>query len=511
MTLVREFFLLPVPRHLLWNRAHEHRRMSRRLKQSNTDGKHARVAPIALVCLLLILSASSTQAAVITLGKAGDAPTAASFAEAFERVSPGDVIEVYPGTYNGNLHVKTDNITIRGIGFPVIQGEKTGNAVTVSASNVTITGFAIKGGGREPLTDDSGIKLLKVKECVVTNNRLEDNLHGIYLNSSEKCLVANNAIHGRTYDYQEDRGNGIHLHDSPFNKVERNDISDARDGVYISFSNNNTLDHNRVYRTRYGLHYMYSHENSFSYNTLIDNVAGAAVMYAKKMKFNGNVCAHNRSARAYGILWQDVRHSECFDNLIFDNTIGLYLDHAGFSKIYRNGIISNDVATTILENSEDNNIYGNNFVNNLSMLRLRGRAQKGHNNLFYESRRGNYWSDYRGYDLDGDGIGDVSFKLQGVWDYLEAEYPEFRLFFFSPLTTALDMAEKAFPIIETAVTAEDKFPLLRPVKIQGPPPETLAKTHFRKPRILERLGVALVSLALVCGAVLAIRKGMTVS
>jgi nitrous oxidase accessory protein len=486
--------------------------MGGRLGRLNNSEKNSWTgAMLALLVLSALLLASEARCAVITVGKSGDPAALSSISEALEKVSPGDVIEAHPDIYNGNLAIKTPCITVRGIDFPVIQGEKTGNAVTVTAPNVTITGFVVRGGGREPLSDDAGIKLIKVKECVVTDNRLEDNLHGIYLNGSEKCVVSRNTIRGRAYDYQEDRGNGIHLHDSPFNRVEHNDISETRDGVYISFSNNCALDYNKVYKTRYGLHYMYSHDNSFSYNTLIDNVAGAAVMYARNMKFNGNVSAHNRSARAYGILWQDVRHSECFDNLIFDNTIGLYLDHAGFSKIYRNGIISNDVAITVLENSEDNYIYSNNFVNNLSALRLRGRAQKGHNNLFYYDQKGNYWSDYRGYDLDGDGVGDVSFKLQGVWDYLEAEYPEFRLFFFSPLTTGLDMAERAFPIIETAVTAEDKFPLLRPAPIQGPPKETIAKTHIHKPEILERLGVAFASLALVCGALVAIRKGIAVS
>lgn len=494
------------------NRLHETSGMNGQVAQYPCNERTARViAILAFLVVTTLLSAPGTPAAVITVGKAGDSSTLGSLKEALEKVSPGDVIEVYGGTYDGNLHIKTNNLVVQGIGGPIIQGEKTGNAVTVGANAVTIGGFVIRGGGREALTDDSGLKVMKAKECVVTHNHFEDNLHGVYLNGSEKCSVTNNVIRGRTYDYPEDRGNGIHLHDSPFSKLERNDIADTRDGVYISFSDHCAIDYNKVHKTRYGLHYMYSHNNSFSYNTLIDNVAGAAVMYARNIKFNGNVSAHNRSARAYGILWQDVRHSECFDNLIFDNTIGLYVDHAGFSKAYNNMIVSNDVAIIILENSENNNIYSNNFVNNLSRLRLRGRAQSGHNNLFYEKGGGNYWSDYRGYDLDGNGIGDIPFKLQGIWDYLEAEYPEYRLFFFSPLTTALDMAERAFPIIKTPVTAEDKFPLMRPVKIQGPPEETLAKTHLRKPRTAERMAVALACLVLVCGAFVAIRKGITIS
>jgi nitrous oxidase accessory protein len=233
-------------------------------------------------------------------------------------------------------------------------------------------------------------------------------------------------------------------------------------------------------------------------------------MYAKRMKFSGNVFAHNRGFRAYGVLWQDVRHSNCFDNLIFDNTIGLYFDQAGMSNVYKNLVISNDVASIILENSESNTIFENNFINNLSLLRLRGGTQSGRNNLFYKDGKGNYWSDYRGYDLDGDGIGDQPYKLEGIFDALEAQIPELRLFLFSPLTAALELAEKAFPIIEVAITAEDKFPLMKPVEITGPPVEAITKSRVAVAKGSERVFVGLFSLALLGWGLLRMWKGRAV-
>ncbi|MDQ7783507.1 MAG: nitrous oxide reductase family maturation protein NosD [Desulfomonilaceae bacterium] len=461
----------------------------------------------AAVIFSLAIVVSPLHAAVFTVGKPDEATTLNSVQEALDRVSPGDTVRVYPGVYKGNVRIKTNNIIVEGIGRPTIQGEKTGNAVTLEADHVTLKGFLIRGGGRDLLKDDAGIKFVKAKECLVTDNRLEDNLYGMYLSQSEKCVITHNVIRGRTYDTEEDRGNGIHTWDSPFNRIEHNDIADARDGFYISFSHFCTIDYNKIHRTRYGLHYMYSDDNSFSYNTLIDNVAGAAVMYAKRFKWAGNVFAHNRGFRAYGVLWQDVRHSDCFDNLIYDNTIGLYFDHAGMSKVHRNLVISNDVASVILENSENNTIFENNFINNLSLLRLRGGTQTGRNNLFYKDGKGNYWSDYRGYDLDGDGIGDQPYKLEGIFDALEADIPELRLFLFSPLTAALELAERAFPIIEVTVTAEDKFPLMRPVRITGPPPEALAKSRVGVVEGSERIFVGLFSSVLLGGCLLMARKG----
>lgn len=461
-----------------------------------------------LSCILSFGFGLDSSAAVITVGKPGDPETLDSVRKAVQECRPGDTIVVYPGTYKGNIEINTDNIVLEGVNRPVIQGDTTGNAVTLAARNVTLRGFIIRGGGRELLKDDAGIKLINAKECLVEQNRLEDNLHGMYLQRAEKCVVRENVIRGRAYDYQEDRGNGIHLWDSPFNKIIYNDIADARDGMYISFAHYCTIDHNKIHRTRYGLHYMYSTDNSFSHNSLIDNVAGAAVMYAKRMAFKGNVFAHNRGFRAYGILWQDVRHSDCSNNLVIDNTIGLYFDQAGFSNVYNNVVVSNDVASVILENSEENRIHGNNFLSNLSLLQLRGGTQQGRNNLFYKDGRGNYWSDHRGYDLDGDGIGDQPYNLQGIYDALESEYPEFRLFLFSPLAAAVSLAEKAFPILKVTVTAEDRFPLMRPVKIPGPEQETLAKARLRKAAPTERTLVFLVCLVMVVMCGIAVRKGI---
>lgn len=464
---------------------------------------------LVLVLAFLACITPCVEGAVITVGKPGDNLALNSIQEALEKSRPGDTIRVYPGTYRGNIAIKTHNIVIEGLDRPVIQGEKSGNAVTLAASKVSLKGFVIRGGGRLLLKDEAGIKLIKAKECLVENNRLEDNLHGIYLKQAEKCSIRNNVIRGRAYDHQEDRGNGIHLWDSPFNTIVRNDIADARDGMYISFAHHCIIDHNNIHRTRYGLHYMYSTDNSFSYNSLIHNVAGAAVMYAKRMTFKGNVFAHNRGFRAYGILWQDVRHSECTENLVVDNTIGLYFDQAGFSQVHGNIVIANDIANVILENSENNRIFKNNYLSNLSLLRLRGGTQRGRNNLFYKDRRGNYWSDYRGYDLDGDAIGDQPYKLEGVYDALEADYPEFRLFLFSPLAAAVSLAEKAFPIIEVGVTAEDKFPRMKPVKIAGPPEETLTKAQLRNSAPEERILLGLVALLVCAMCGIGVWKGIT--
>jgi len=383
-----------------------------------------------------------------------------------DAASEGDTILVGPGIYKGNLVIRKKGLKLIGEGRPVIQGEKKGTAVMIMGDDCLLKGFVVKGGGRDLTRDDSGIKFKKCNRSVVENCEFYDNCFGCYFYQSDHCIFRNNLIEGRKYEVQEDRGNGIHLWDSAYYLIEGNEIRYARDGIYVSFANYGTIKGNWIHHTRYGLHYMYSKHNAFIDNLLTHNVAGAAVMYSKHMKWNRNVFAHNRGFRAYGVLWQDARICECHDNLVVDNTIGLYFDQALKADVRGNMVIWNDRAAVLLENSELNTIYENNFIDNLSELQLRGGTQKGRNNKFYKSKRGNYWSDYKGYDLDGDGVGDTPHVLQDIFEYLVADYPAYRLYLFSPAAQAMAIAEKALPIIEVTKEAIDPYPLMHPVKIK---------------------------------------------
>ncbi len=380
--------------------------------------------------------------------------------------SDGDTIVVGPGIYRGNIVIRRRNLKLIGEGYPVIEGEKKGTVVLIRGDRCLVKGFVIRGGGNDLSRDNSGVMFRKCNDSVVEGCKCLDNLFGCYFYQSDHCIFRNNLVKGRKYEVEEDRGNGIHLWDSAYYLIEGNEICDARDGIYVSFANYGIIKGNWIHHTRYGLHYMYSMHNAFIDNLLTHNVAGAAVMYSKHMKWNRNIFAHNRGFRAYGVLWQDARICECHDNLVVDNTIGLYFDQALEADVKGNMVIWNDRAAVLLENSELNTIYENNFIDNLSELQLRGGTQKGRNNKFYKNKRGNYWSDYKGYDLDGDGVGDTPHVLQDIFEYLVADYPAYRLYLFSPAAQAMAIAEKALPIIEVTKEALDPYPLMRPVKIK---------------------------------------------
>ena len=60
---------------------------------------------------------------------------------------------------------------------------------------------------------------------------------------------------------------------------------------------------------------------------------------------------------------------------------------------------------------------------------------------------GNFWSDYDGWDLDGDGRGEVAYRSNTLVDALLAMHPLAKLLLTSPSLQLLALAEREFPII----------------------------------------------------------------
>ena len=128
--------------------------------------------------------------------------------------------------------------------------------------------------------------------------------------------------------------------------------------------------------------------------------------------------------------------------------------------------------------SADANVFtSNNFVDNLSPLALIG---KNTTTRWQENGRGNYWSDYDGYDLDGDGIGDVPHKVQNVFEYMEGNYPRLRIYLDSPAAQALATAEKTFPVLRGS-SEVDRAPLIKAIRPRFAVEQTNGKSAAQAP------------------------------
>lgn len=451
-----------------------------------------------LTILLLGIAAGVWRAdgGVLVVGQGR--PNSPSLQDALKAANNGDTIRVEAGTYTGQFII-AKSIALEGVATggrkPVLRGAGQGSVVIIAADNCTIKGFVIEHSGGDLQAEDSGL-LLKSNHNTVEDNELRDILYGIYLYHSAQNVVRRNTVRGRVELEVGSRGAGLHIWNSPDNLIEENTIIAARDGMYIQSSHRNTIRGNRATHLRYGLHYMNSDDNKFDDNIFSENVAGAAIMYSKRIEFRRNAFIHNRGFSSFGILFQDCDEMLAEDNYVVNNATGLFLEALRKSTFRRNVIAENDLALQIFSSSSDNVFAENNFVENLSPLQIVGRQA---NTKWNEARRGNHWSDYDGYDLDGDGIGDVAHKIQNVFEYLEGNYPRLRLYLSSPAAQALATAEKTFPILKGS-NESDSAPLMKAVPLR-------CEFTPQGPQRKSQLTLGLISSAMVAGAVFTIWKG----
>lgn len=379
----------------------------------------------------------------------------------------GDIIEVHAGTYDENV-ILDRSVQLVGVGRPVIRGTGHASVVMVTADHCAVRGFVIEHSGGMLVDEDSGI-LLKSSNNQIENNDLRDVLFGIYLLQSDHNYIAGNTIVGRPLLDFGDRGSGIHIWNSSYNTLERNTISEARDGMYLQNAYHSQIRDNRIHDLRYGLHYMFSEDNEFEGNLFYNNVAGAAIMYSKRIGLRRNAFLHNRGFASYGVLFQEAQDCTAEDNIVSDNAVGIFMEALKKSALRRNLVAGNDVALKVFFSATGNRFEKNNFIENLSPLELVGRRS---DNLWNGPVAGNYWSDYEGFDLDEDGVGDLPYRIQNIFEHLEAEMPLLRLYLFSPAAQSLALAERGFPVFQEERDTDNR-PLMKPVAIEWMPPDVI--------------------------------------
>jgi nitrous oxidase accessory protein len=408
-----------------------------------------------LFFLVLLLSAVAGRGETLIVGPG----QYHSIQAAIDISRPGDTIEVRGGSYEGNVTLNKQ-LTLNGVSEPALRGEGVGSVITILADSCIVRGFIIAHSGGDLTREDSGI-LIKSSRNQIEHNDLRDILYGIYLYSSHGNTLRGNRIRGRAELDEGDRGAGLHLWNSPDNIIEDNIISHARDGLYVQSCHGNQIRRNRVSNLRYGLHYMSSDRNVFEDNFFSDNVAGAAIMYSNHIEFRRNAFVNNRGFSSFGILFQECNDLLAEENFIIDNATGIFMEALRNTTFRHNTIANNDVAVQMFSSSDANDFTENNFINNLSPLRLIGRSST---TKWSEKERGNFWSDYDGYDLNEDGRGDVPVKIQNVFEYLEGNHPRLRLFLDSPAARAMAVAEKTFPVLRGS-SEIDQAPLMKPVAV----------------------------------------------
>lgn len=380
---------------------------------------------------------------------------------------PGDQLRLQPGIYNGNFVINR-SISLFGNKKAIIDAGNKGRAITINATNVIVNGLVIRSWG-DDLTDiDAGVFIdKKARAAQVSNNQLNGSSFGIWVDATEDVQLLGNIIEGDASIRSTDRGNGIHLYGVKGALVKGNEVFNTRDGIYIETSNGNELHGNYLHDVRYGIHYMYSYHNKLISNRTRNTRTGYALMQSKFLTVINN---HSENDLNYGILMNFITNSTLSGNRIEgahsleDGALGtqgkaFFIYNSLFNDINNNLLSNSDLGIHLTAGSEDNKIWGNAFVGNYEQVKyVSNRKQE-----WSENGVGNYWSDYLGWDMDDDGIGDIAYEPNDSIDKLLWKYPEIKVVLNSPAIEILRWVQRQFPVLK-APGIKDSVPLIAPLE-----------------------------------------------
>ncbi|MBP8927014.1 MAG: nitrous oxide reductase family maturation protein NosD [Pseudomonadales bacterium] len=310
----------------------------------------------ALVCLLASGSAVAGEWTV----RAGQ-----SIAATIALAQPGDLVRVERGYYQERLLIDKP-LSLVGINRPTISAGNEGDAIRVTAEDVTIDGLIVRDSGDSLLDQNAGIYIRPgAHRATVRNCDLTYNLFGIYIEKVKTIEIHDNVITGKR-DYKSPRrGNGIQLYNTEAAQIIGNEISFVRDGIYVDVSHHSVFRNNRIHNVRYGTHYMNSHNNVWEGNDSYHNRGGLALMMTRNQVVRNNRAWGNSD---HGIMLRTIQDSLIEGNIVAGNTRGFFIYDAEYNIIRNNLVADNTIGVHLAAGSYHNQVEGNDFVANPTQI-----------------------------------------------------------------------------------------------------------------------------------------------
>ena len=312
-------------------------------------------AAVALIlCAALAVPAS---AATLTVGAGGQFKT---IQQAVDAAKPGDTVLVAPGTYTENV-VVSKPLTITG-NATVNAADSSKDVFLITSPGVHIDGLTISGG-------ETGVNVAGVASCAITNITEHGNVFAVYLANATNSVVSNNNLANNHYGVYCDYATSTTI----ANNVATGEAGGCNAATYSD-----------------GIYLYYSDSNNVTQNNLSDNhVYGISLFHSSGNDISNNTIQANDDI--------GVRLGEAADNNTLSfNTIG------GSSQL---GIL--------ILNAQGNRIYLNNFVNqtvatsdaSAAILNSPEKLAYTYGGINRTGYMSNYYSDYKGNDSNGTGIG----------------------------------------------------------------------------------------------------------
>ncbi len=323
---------------------------------SNKNGLHVFRAASGIAILTLLLVYGANAATIIVNTSGGGSFT--GIQDAINNASVEDTILVDSGIYFENVDVNKRLIlkgNDTGGGKPLVDASGGDNAITLSAGNITIEGFAATNGSsnyskagffinssdnliqnNDAFKNSQGIYLLGSNDDALKNNILIGNnasnniYYGIYLDHSGAGNLTNNIMKGNGHNFRIFGNNQSHFN----NQIDTSNLVNDKPIYYIKGAINSIYD------------------SSINAGTFL--CIDCVNVTIKDMSLNTN---------AYGLFFWNTTYSRIHNISASNNDDGISLWHSSINKLDHNEI-SNNYNGISLWNSSSNILYSNDPSNN---------------------------------------------------------------------------------------------------------------------------------------------------
>jgi parallel beta-helix repeat protein len=294
-----------------------------------------------------------------------------------------------------------------------------------------------------------GIEIQSTGDAVIDWCEVDKGDYGFYFTGLQDCSIENTNISGTT--------NGIYLRHCSNATLSKVNIIDSYNGVYsyesqgITFSEVhlwNTTSTDLIISPTYSekkyfnhtfidcksngrpLYYFFDIKDtqfhgldasqitlSYCDNVTLDQckvTGGAGITLFRTINSNITNCNISGCENGIELLYAGGEDFIFYNwnfinnNTIINNTDGIRLDHSDYNIISDNQILSNTNGLYSYLSSW-NIIFHNNFINN-NQNAIQSSSY-WYSNSYDNGDEGNYWDDYEGEDIGGDGIGDDSHPI----------------------------------------------------------------------------------------------------
>ena len=153
-----------------------------------------------LANIFLLLGHCLAQAATINV-----TPNAAgtSLKQAVAKAQPNDVLLVQAGVYYAKELILDKKLHLKGVGWPVIDGQSKGDIIVIKAEGCIVEGFTIKNSGYSGYNDVTALRILNTRHATVRNNKFLNNFFAVYSQNSSKSIIQNNVIKSNVFASQQ--------------------------------------------------------------------------------------------------------------------------------------------------------------------------------------------------------------------------------------------------------------------------------------------------------------------